>query len=227
MFFRIIITITGVFIMISTLVYIQLPRKIQFISAESKCEKNREIINEIEYNSKLKIWFMRQGYNSQSILNKKSDYLAISIEDEETKYFQLKPNAVIKDKQDLYKKEIAWKVNCLKCHNSGPRKIRPENSAELKIKDKVKLHILNLKILFYKQIKNDKYTQYINKASDDKLLKLNSCSSCHGVGGVRNQLSSINKETIGFLVKNKHMPPWPYKISAEDKKVIKKFILNN
>lgn len=55
-------------------------------------------------------------------------------------------------------------------------------------------------------------------------LNLTSCTSCHANKGLRAILSQEHAETAAFLVERGAMPPFPFRISAEDLAELRRLI---
>lgn len=193
-----------------------------FESKESKTEHGKEVYNKISLieGSQSDTWVMKQSHHGKN--STKWDHIKIVVDKTKSpyqaEYFQL-------DKEG---KEIEYKTSCVRCHANGPRYIRPEKN--LKISEKLKLWKFNNLIKSYGEVQNKETSLSgkvrVIKLSDHNDIKLNikSCSQCHYKGGPRSELTGEQRLTIKFLVKNKEMPPWPYKITKEDEKELKKFI---
>jgi len=154
------------------------------------------------------------------------DLLAIVVEGKKATFFQLDPN-----KSDVSVNSfapISYRASCMSCHSNGPRALRPQkiiSGGLLKPLQWVSVVLLNLRIKLYAQLKSVPYqTDAKTTASFHPLRKsqrmhlgLKSCVKCHRQGGLRAPLTNEQWWTAKHLVTSGSMPPWPYRISKEDK----------
>lgn len=191
-------------------------------SVESKNKTGGAVYNKIGFKS-LKnkdIWTMYQSHNGLDA--KTWDKIQIVIDKSNTpfkaSFYQFKDG-----------KETEYRASCLMCHSNGPRLIRPVWS-KLDISESIQVIKWNLQIKLYGFIKNEKERLlnevkrvvplgFKNKISLTE-LNLASCNGCHNGGKSILGRAKIQRQqaiTIDHLVRNKLMPPWPHKITKEDK----------
>lgn len=200
-------------------------------SLESKTITGTEVFNKIKFESQngIDTWSMLQSHSGLH----GGDWDELKIEVDTTtspkvaSYFQYK-NGV----------EVEYRVSCFQCHANGPRAIRA-NYKSLFIKntidEKMKIFLWNLKIKHYGTIKtpqNKALTGEFRKVplmfegrGDKRKLNLKSCSLCHSEESLlgRTALEMQHLGTIKYLVESKQMPPFPFKISDQDKAYLRKF----
>jgi hypothetical protein len=191
-----------------------------FESHESKTATNGPVFNKIKYKEVegKDYWYMDQSHFGTNPIKDKWDHIAIIVDrtksPAQATYHQYK-NGV----------EIPLTLNCFKCHSGGPRVIRPnKNSPHLKLTslDKFKIEALNFRIKSYGEVLTPP-NSWTNQQAFKKKLKVESCTQCHYQGGPRSELSYAQVGPILHLVENGEMPPWPYKLSKEDKNKIYEF----
>ena len=200
---------------------------VQFESLESKTANQKEVFNKIRLiqNDKLDIWIMKQSHGGLKL--KEWDEIQIRV-DKSQKPYKASYHQIHKGK------EVEYKANCFLCHSGGPRYIRP-NFYSLKqkvsLKDRLNIQRMNFLIQSYGEVKlkiNNPFKRKVqivkNPVHIKKTLNVKSCSNCHGEGQERGVLTYENRETIKFLWKRGLMPPWPYKVTKEDKKKINEFL---
>jgi len=204
-----------------------LNQNVTFESLESKTSQGAIVFNTIAFKTSKKedVWTMKQSHNG--LHAKDWDEIKIVVDKEsapfKASYHQLKNG-----------KEVEYKASCLRCHSSGPRLIRPNfQSKEIKLNIKEKLIVFNWNLLIksYGNVEvkeNSPFKRKVALIKDKKgmheSLNIKSCTKCHRESGERSVLTKANLNTIKFLVKKKMMPPWPYKISKQDKKELNKFM---
>lgn len=177
-----------------------------FKSFESKTANGGDVFNQIVLieGEVIDTWKMKQSHFGEN--SKTWDNVEIKVNklERSVTYHQL----------DDMAKEIELKTSCFRCHPSGPRAIRPKG--EISINNRIAILKLNLKIKSYGDLQNFQ--------TSSKRLKVESCTKCHYKGGPRSELGEEQALTIKHLVDHNQMPPWPYSLSVEDRKMIKKFI---
>lgn len=196
-----------------------LKQSVTFESMESKTAKGQPVFNTISFVKKdnIDIWKMDQSHHG--IHAKDWDHIEIHVKDNQVSYHQIKDN-----------REIEYKADCLRCHVSGPRMIRPKVKSHilsLKFEDKMTIFAWNLLIKSYGDLKvshNAPFKREKPLIVSHEKINVKSCSSCHYKGGPRSELTFEHKGTIKFLLNSKQMPPWPYKITKADKKELQKII---
>ena len=194
----------------------QFSKEIIFESAESKTSNGKVVFNKIQLTQKggIDTWKMKQSH--YGLRSEKWDNIKIIVntnkEPYQVSYHQIKDN-----------KEIDYSANCLRCHSNGPRLIRPSVNNTFSLKEKMTLQYWNLTIKGYGSMETK-----INKLLKTRELKLlvpkqyktikhQRCIKCHYNGGPRAALTSFQQGSIIHLIKNKQMPPWPYKLSLKEK----------
>jgi hypothetical protein len=176
---------------------------LRFHSLESKSIHGNPVINEISFEHKngKDIWSMKQTHDSEE-----PDELAIIVDlnSKKTTFHQRKNN-----------KEVAPRVNCFYCHANGPRAIRPIEATA-----KLRAIPFNLRIKSYGKLEDGR------PINPNHTLQVKSCIGCHNPEGMfaRGHLTREQFMTIGFMVREGHMPPLGHPISDEDRLIIEKFI---
>jgi mono/diheme cytochrome c family protein len=198
---------------------------VEFISIESKDPKGIHMKNKVVFKPGLNkdTWYMRQGLEDDS---SPEDLLAIVVEDKSATFFQLDPK-----KSDIKTGKLVpvpYRASCMSCHSNGPRALRPKQIIATGTQRPLKqlaVLLLNLRVKLYGPLKNKPYADdsvtvasfHPLKKSQVTALKLSSCTKCHAAGGIRAPLSNQQWWTARHLVSTGAMPPWPYKISKQDK----------
>jgi hypothetical protein len=177
-----------------------------FKSFESKTKNGGDVFNQISLieGKTIDTWKMKQSHFGSDFKTWDNIEIRVNKLERSATYHQLNKEG----------EEIDLKTSCFRCHPSGPRAIRPKGS--LSISNRMAILKLNMKIKSYGDLKAHKSTS--------KTLKVASCVKCHYKGGPRSELKEEHALTIKHLVDNKQMPPWPYSLSAKDRKMIRKFI---
>jgi hypothetical protein len=138
------------------------------------------------------------------------------------------PNSINSHRGDE-SEESKWiaaplKIRCHLCHANGPRAIRPDTGKlNLSVTESLKVQMFNLRIKTYGSmtgVAGYQTAQGEKFESANPILRrqmnLESCSSCHKRGGLRNELTYENFETAKFLVEQGAMPPFPFRTSERD-----------
>lgn len=207
---------------------------ITFESIESKTIDEEAVFNQVSFESQkhLDIWKMRQSHGGRHLALKEWDELMIKVDKRQrpyqVSYHQLKNG-----------KESEFKVSCYFCHSNGPRIIRPEiksANAPLSLAQRAQINLWNLRMKSYGkvEIKKESLTlggkarmtplKYFGK-NDLEPLKLSSCTMCHHDSWWgRSSLTRQQALPIAHLVKNGQMPPWPFKISAEEQQKLNDYL---
>ncbi len=205
---------------------------VEFESLESKTETGLPVYNRIQYYAGITkdIWVMQQHHVTASVptpAHEKWDKVAIVVEKWSGKatFYQLAPGDNVFDEKTL---KQPLKVRCFACHSNGPRAIRPnETSPMFAIGPfaKAQLVFLNARIKSYGHLESKSgspgdapFRSPLKVMS--RSINLKSCNRCHSENGIRAPLLYEHLGTIDFMVKSKLMPPWPFEISARDKKAI-------
>lgn len=202
-------------------------------SLESKTIEGTAVYNRIHFQFGLNqdTWVMQQSHQGLNKNFDEWDKLAIVVDKSQTisqaNFHQKSPGPI---KLSSENQEIDFKVRCYACHANGPRAIRPNynsTNAPLNLKNKIKIFYLNLIIKSYGHLSaqagnplnkdNFKSTHPILQKS----LQLNSCIQCHSSTGIRSELKMEQYDTLKFLIEQKQMPPFPFKISEEDLRFLK------
>ena len=232
-FFLASITALSVFIIyISITIYAQSQRPFIIESLESKTVNGGSVFNRIQYISEKgqDTWLMQQshkGYNSEF---NTWDRLAIVVDKSkapyQAKFYQFKAGEL---KLASENERVPFKVRCFMCHANGPRAIRADSNSQtisLSFNKKIYIEYLNLKIKLYGKIvptegQGSPEAPFQSSLSLlHKKLKLASCIQCHSDEGIRNSLTLEHLTTAKFLIQNNQMPPYPYKISEEDRRKV-------
>lgn len=192
-------------------------------SVESKTGEGKAVYNKIKFMTEENkdIWLMKQNHTD---LKGEWDELKIEVDKSSTpykaSYFQLKEG-----------KEIEYRMSCYKCHANGPRLIRANyKSSKVKysLKDRVTIMLWNLKIKHYGKVQTPQdirigsdYRKVPLKHTgriDNKILNIKTCNLCHGENSFLGRSALVKQQvgTIMHLVKEKQMPPWPFKLSDKE-----------
>lgn len=183
-----------------------------FKSDESKTERGKAVFNKIKFvqNDNLDVWEMEQSHHGKYAKKSDWDHIKIIVNTSKKPYqasfHQIKNG-----------EEVEYTANCLRCHSSGPRLIRPSSDQILSMKQRVLLAHWNYKIKSYGEVQllknplKQSRRVKLNIPNSHKSVTVKSCTACHRRGGPRAELTSFQKGTILYMLKNKHMPPWPYK----------------
>jgi hypothetical protein len=205
--------------------YLNQPYDVLLESIESKTNEGNSVYNKISFaqNQDQDIWYMQQSH-------KKGEWDQLKIVVDKTQnpkrayYYQYKNN-----------QEVKYRVSCFLCHANGPRAIRPNwESKEVNnnIKDKMVVALWNLKIKTYGKIITpqnqhiDPPLKYSGKL-DTTPLQIKTCQRCHGSENIFGRSALLRQQagTMLHLVERGEMPPWPYKMSSEEKKYLKEFAI--
>jgi hypothetical protein len=217
--------------MVSSLTYIYYDSEgILFESEESKTLSGGPVFNEIKWfkQGSKDIWMMKQAHHG---LDSNWDRLAIIVENSfspaKVAFYQLEPGELSWTGNE---KIVGYKVPCFICHSNGPRAIRPNvNSIEkpIRLKDKVKIILWNLKIKSYGKLNEyDDQKQYDKTHSPPfrqrglyERLQVKTCTNCHKEKGLmaRGFLTRQHKATIKHMLDKGHMPPRGISLREEEK----------
>jgi hypothetical protein len=223
------IFISGVIGILSLYFFITFENEILIESVESKTSDGKKVFNKIKLKQfpQKDIWFMRQNHNE---LKGDWDELKITV-DKSVKpykayYSQLKNG-----------KEVNYRVACFKCHANGPRAIRANLKSKIvdsNFLDRAQVVAWNLKIKLYGTVETPqnirvgvKYRKVPLKYEgrmDNKVVNIKTCNLCHSEKSFlgRKNLVLQQKTTILHLVSSGEMPPWPFKLTEQDKIELKK-----
>ncbi|MFT6631031.1 MAG: mono/diheme cytochrome c family protein [Bacteriovoracaceae bacterium] len=218
------VTISGVVGILSLHSLILFENEILIESLESNTSDGKKVFNKIKLKvfPEKDIWFMSQNHNE---LKGDWDQLKITV-DKRVKpykaYFSQLKNG----------KEVEYRVSCYKCHANGPRAIRANLKSKIvdhSFLDRAQVIAWNFKIKHYGTVETPqnirlgaKYRKVPLKYEgrvDNKVVNLKTCSLCHSEQSFlgRKNLVLQQKTTILHLVRSGEMPPWPFKLSKEDK----------
>ncbi len=233
----------GIILGVTSFTYLKLVDQakapIIFQSLESKNGEGGPVINEVrwyEFPDK-DVWMMNQ--NHDGLTTNSFDRLAIivdkTVNPKTAQFMQLEPGP-LEWSEDLYKKQIPFKVSCFTCHTNGPRALRAEWSGLIKKGsiDRVKINFLNIKMKLYKRtVAHPSHTTMDGHSSvpfkkmghlDNEKLEVKACTKCHN-NQLRGALTRQNIGTIKFAVENELMPPPLFgSLSAKDLKKIQQFV---
>lgn len=216
------------------------PLQILIESEESKTLEGMPVFNKISFSQEknLDVWEMQQSHHGANPAHKdKWEDLKItvdkSISPNKVQYFQLKV-------ENGKERQSEYRVSCFFCHANGPRAIRHvENSADapLGLKEKIILQLWNLRIKSYKGlVLSEENLLLEGKARSVPLklsspyinqeLKIKTCLLCHDNKGFlqRGPLNRQHAGTISHLTSTNQMPPWPFKLQADEKKELERFL---
>jgi hypothetical protein len=228
-YFLIVISLIGGSFMILQ----DLPEEVLTQSLESKTITGSAVFNKIalKTNNQQDIWEMRQSHHGLKGDDIKWDHLKIIVDKTTTpysvSYHQLENN-----------KEVDYKVSCFLCHANGPRAIRADFNSKhvrMSIQDKLQIYLWNFKIKSYGQVvlKKDllkrKTPLKWTEGHFNQRLNVPTCLKCHNdEGGLfsRGALLRQHFMSIQYLVDNKEMPPWPYKLPEKERMKIDLFLKN-
>lgn len=203
-------------------------------SVESKTIEGHEVFNQISFKSQNQqdIWSMKQSHQGRSYPLNQWDELKITV-DKTSRPFKVSYSQLQNGK------EVEFKVSCYFCHSNGPRAIRPNFESEkapLDLTSKMALRLFNLKIKTYGKMEIQKTNLKIGTKERTTPLKyfgrnevaplqLATCTICHhDQFWGRGTLTRQNALPIEHLVKNNLMPPWPFQLSAGEKKQIENYL---
>ncbi len=203
-------------------------------SIESKTDKGEPVFNQISFQAgkTLDIWKMKQSHKGRNLPLHSWDQIQITVN--KTK----KPYEVSYD-QFVDGKEIELKASCFTCHANGPRNIRPKlfsKTAPLSFKQKAIIGLWNLRMKSYgkMEIKIENYRlagdyrkiplRYFGE-QDAAKLQVKTCLKCHNKDSFwgRGELERQHSGSIQHLVTKGEMPPWPFKLSAKEKRDLEAF----
>jgi hypothetical protein len=221
------------------------PLKTSFVfeSMESKTVEGNPVYNQIvlESNEKRDIWLMNQSHHGRFLSQDKWERLAIIVNKTtipKTALFLQLPPGELKWNENLKKKAIENRVSCFLCHSNGPRTIRAEETNDLKLKDRIKVFLWNLRIKTYGVVEEDSLHKKqdldlavpfrLRSKIDNEELKIKSCTECHNANtgsGIfnRNVLTRQNIMSIEFMVKNNFMPPIGHTLTSSEKVELENF----
>lgn len=203
-------------------------KAVSFESWESLGQDNAPVFNEIQFRPGIHVdlWIMRQSHHGLTADKTKWDRLAIRVKKSQSpmtaEFFQLSPGD---SEFNGLAESIPLKVACLSCHANGPRAIRPKvdstwiKNSPLEI---VSITLMNLRIKTYGIMKNQEAVHFdegaplSNSQGTAEAIQWRSCQYCHSEQGIRSKLSLEQAGSIRFMLKNKLMPPFPFRIFAED-----------
>ncbi len=208
---------------------------VAFQSLESKTETGAPVFNEIKFKTGdgKDIWIMRQSHHGYESNKLTWDRLAIVIDKtvspKKALFYQLKPGNLD------FTPETAQPLGarCLACHANGPRAIRYDLDSKIKpiFFSRFLVAIWNLRIKTYGPVESVEARHFSDGAPFrapfqvfSHPLPVKSCTRCHSSGGIRNALTYEQVGTAAFLVKNKFMPPWPFRADPEDAKLLQRLL---
>jgi hypothetical protein len=212
---------------------------VAFQSLESVTETGAPVFNEIGfYPGKNKdIWIMRQSHHGLAPSESQWDRLSIVVDKTKgtASFYQLQSGPI----QDLTLAQVIQfaqplKARCFACHSNGPRAIRinlDSTDVTPSIVKQARVAFWNLRIKTYGKLKSQEGVHFIEGVPFKSPLEilsrpmpLKSCVDCHSENGIRNQLTLEQIGTVNFMVKNGFMPPFPFKITAEDARILNRLV---
>ncbi|MGZ3695028.1 MAG: hypothetical protein ACXWQO_12810 [Bdellovibrionota bacterium] len=187
------------------------------------------------------IYMMNQSHDGVNAAPEKWERLAIVIDhaSKTAEYFQLESGAL---EWDPNAKQTPLRVACFLCHANGPRGIRPNfHSAEAKIslKNTLRIALWNLvtktagrieaspnEALKDATLRHGQNPFRYRGVIENQTLQVKTCLHCHSNSGflARGLLTKQNFMAIGFMVKNKEMPPPGFSLSTGERAQVLKFI---
>jgi hypothetical protein len=198
-------------------------------SWESKTNEGLPVFNQIRFlpGWSKDIWLMKQSHMGSEVSKDEWDRLAIVVDKKTSQatFYQLPPSKEL----EFEPKPIAFKARCFACHSNGPRAIRPNYRFGNSLLERVKVGMWNLRIKMYGHLQSQGAAEFVGgvpiqsrHALLGKPLNLKSCQGCHNNQGLRNELKLEQIGTMRFLVENGQMPPFPFQISEEDRRLLDK-----
>lgn len=200
-------------------------------SLESKTQEGKQVFNKIDLieSETQDEWIMHQSHYGKDLPTEKWDEIKIIVNKTknpyEVSYHEYKNG-----------KESEYRASCFTCHANGPRVIRANTlskAAPLSLKERYILSYWNFKIKTYgpmKTVENNPFKRtvplsYIGQRESAE-LGIKTCLHCHNGEGIlsRAKLQRQHGMTIEHLVKTRAMPPWPYKMTEQEKIHLKRFI---
>ncbi len=199
-----------------------------FMSEESKTMDMKPVFNTITYTPKPNgdWWVMDQSHLGKDASKKNWDRIGIWVDKTSkpfsVRYYQIEPygNGT---------KEIPPKVKCFVCHTNGPRAIRPDDSNNLGIKNKIKIQYLNLVMKAYGPVsisKNQIHPIRFSMEYANQEIKIPTCMKCHNTDSNfgRGKLYTQNIATIKNMINRGHMPPLGFKMTTKDHEILKIYL---
>ncbi len=198
-------------------------------SIESKTIDGTSVFNKIwlEKNTDKDIWRMKQSHFGVNAAHGDWEDLKIIIDKSKSPY-------EVSFEQLKDGKTTNYRASCFLCHANGPRSIRANTESKLapiKISERLTILLYNFRMKSYGRVVTlDKKSGTTPLKYDEKFeneqLKVKTCLYCHNTDGIfsRGPLLRQHADTIRHLVETKQMPPWPFKLSAKEKKEIEIFL---
>ncbi|MBY0413930.1 MAG: hypothetical protein K2Q18_07180 [Bdellovibrionales bacterium] len=242
-----ILTFAMAFLLVGGLSYlkeISYEKEVLIESEESKTLDLTSVYNKIKWISfpDKDVWMMNQSHYGVYAEKGKWERLAIVVNKTKkpmtAKYYQIE-NGPLEWDDSLINKRSAYRASCFNCHNNGPRAIRPmlkSKNANLGVKEKLQIFLLNMRIKTYGRIHYDPthdkedltmetpfHHEGVNENAE---LKVKTCVYCHNEAGFlsRGFLRRQQRGTIKSLVEKGHMPPPGLFLSMKEKRELKDFL---
>lgn len=212
-----------------------LERAVAIESVESKTTWLNPVYNQIQLRTQgtRDVWEMRQSHQGPNAPIAQWDHIRIVVDRKTTpaqvSYYQLEHN-----------QPVELKASCYTCHANGPRALRPRlDSPErpLSVLDRATVALMNLRIKSYGPMRIQRESYRLRgeprkvplaffSQHDQAPLRVATCLKCHNTEDRfgRGQLQWQHRTTIRQLVAQGTMPPWPYRLSAEEKTELERFL---
>jgi len=208
-------------------------RPLTFVSEESKNSQGEKIINRIAFLQKGQkdIWMMQQREEFSQDWDRLAIVVDRAVKPHRARFYQLSPGP-LEWRDDLPRQE--YRVSCFLCHPNGPRAIRPLNDQSWT--ESWQTQSWNARIKSYgrvlaakEHLEEDQKLERpfrVQHPLENAELKIESCTLCHKEKGVlaRGALTRQNGLTIRHMVAKGYMPPWPFELSAREKKHLELFL---
>lgn len=191
-------------------------------STESQTADLDKVYNKINFqvSGKVDSWRMKQSHDG--VHAKEWDELEIKIDKSHSPY-------QVSYHQYKDGKEAEYRASCYLCHANGPRLIRANYqsvSAPLGLRERVMIAAMNLRIKTYGRmntvlsgnLKRSVPLKYDGEMENTSLT-VKTCVLCHNSNTPwgRGEIKRQHVNTVNHLVKKGQMPPWPFKLSDEEK----------
>lgn len=211
-------------------------------SKESKTINGEPVFNKIRW-FKFKdkeIWMMNQSHHGESAQPQSWDRLAIVVDQTKSpptaKYFQFEPGP-LEWRENLPQKSFS--VSCFRCHNNGPRAIRPNAESRVSpidLRKRIRISYLNLRMKMYGRVVPHPSHQFSDAhlqtpyrlpgSFENESLQVPVCLRCHKETGflARGLLRRQQFPTIRFMIESGAMPPLGFHMSQQERKDLEMFL---
>lgn len=225
----------GLGIILGLFIILNSSNSVVFESLESKTENGNPVFNRVRFIAEAgkDIWLMQQTHQGFHKEFGNWDKLAIvvdkTLQPHTATFYQLPAG----EKLNFEATPIPLKARCFACHSNGPRAIRYDGDSKIvkpNVWGKIQVAVWNLRIKSYGRVNSMPAAQFVEGSPFKAKLSvfseplvIKTCQRCHSKDSIRNELTVEHLGTARFLVKNGFMPPFPFRMTDEELRVLENY----